>query len=99
MSDRQPPTAFDDCGTERAYWRHVKRHEQPDQPCKDAHADHVRAKRDAQPRPVPECGTVKAYARHIRHGEPIDAKCRAARTEANRIGREADRLTTAIFGA
>lgn len=91
-------TVFEDCGTERAYWRHIKRREEADQDCKDAHADRVRERRGAAPRPVPDCGTVAAYARHVRRREPVDRKCRDARTDANRIGREADRLAEIIFG-
>jgi len=96
---RADPTVFEDCGTERAYWRHAKRRERADKPCRDAHAKAAQKRRTetATPRVLPPCGTSAAYARHVYHREPVDLACRTARTRDNRILDEARRLAAAIF--
>lgn len=75
------------CGTESAYQRHLRAGEPTCQPCRDAHAEHGRAKRAKSyvrgpyGRDEPKCGTRRGYRRHLRRGEVTCADCCRAERE------------------
>jgi hypothetical protein len=76
---------FAPCGTDSAYNRHLRRGEEPDVACREAHrkkAESERRKKGIKPAKVAQCGTVSGYGRHRRDGEEACTACKQAEAEA-----------------
>jgi hypothetical protein len=78
------------CGTVRAYWRHKRRGEPIDQPCRYAHSEYRR--NPPQPRPLAPCGTDTAYSRHRKRDEPPCDQCKQAHADRVRLDAQIKRL-------
>lgn len=75
------PRQLQPCGTNAAYARHIKAHEDVDSACRAAHnAYNAALAAGTLPGPPepPPCGSVEAYDRHRYRSEPIDDLCRKA---------------------
>lgn len=79
------------CGTVAAYSRHLRRGEEPCQPCRTANTAYQREYKanPKPPRPLMPCGTAAAYARHIRNDEEPCAPCREAHSVRQRTNERA----------
>lgn len=80
-----------ECGTNSGYKAHYARGEKPCGPCRQAHSDYHRARRErlGLRREIPGgCGTLAGYRDHLRRGEPTCAACRAVRAAYTRRMRE-----------
>ena len=75
-----------ECGTEAAYQRHLRRGQEPDQACRDAHAAHHRqpCTPDASRRQPIAHGTLKGYKQHRYRQEAACEPCLAAARDYQR---------------
>lgn len=91
VDTRKPPSVYDDCGSYRAYRRHIRTGERACGPCYEANRQRERdrrAARNQQPTTGP-CGSIRGLQRHREAGEPPCEVCARAQREASEKAREA----------
>lgn len=72
-ADAEPGTACGGAaGSIRGYRRHLKAHDTPCQPCRDANADKSRERYTPTPLALAPCGSKSAKRRHRRRGEQCE---------------------------
>jgi hypothetical protein len=73
------PAPAKQCGSNAAYQRHLRRKEEPCDPCKDARKAYMGEYRGGGfGRRVQPCGTYAAHRRHLRKGEEPCEPCKVA---------------------
>lgn len=85
----KPVRPLKPCGTNAAYVRHFKRHEDPCAACTEARREYVAEHRKSRTRRRAEakCGTYPGAVRHYRNKEPACSKCKQATNAYRRAHR------------